>query len=98
MAFIRGTVGPEGFSFCRSCFVMEEHGIFFMMDGGAAVCVLQNTLLMVNSKGNNAKMLPLTAATSAVVLIVILFLSVFVLADAVRRIRREEAGPTLGTS
>ena len=60
--------------------------------------MLQNTLIMVNSKGNHAKMLPLTAATSAVVLIVILFLSVFVLADAVRRIRREEAGPTLGTS
>ena len=79
------------------CLVRLLRRINFI-DALVSILVLQNTLIMVNSKGNNAKMLPLTAATSAVVLIVILFLSVFVLADAVRRIRREEAGPTLGTS
>ena len=45
---------------------------------------------MVNSKGNNGNMLPLTAATSAVVLLVVLLLSVFALADAARKIRRRE--------
>ncbi len=67
------------------CLVRLLRRINFI-DALVSILVLQNTLIMVNSKGNNGNMLPLTAATSAVVLL----LSVFALADAARKIRRRE--------
>ena len=71
------------------CLVRFLRRINFI-DALVSILVLQNTLIMVNSKGNNAEMLPLTAVTSAVVLLAVLLLSVIALADAAGRIRRRE--------
>ena len=71
------------------CLVRFLRRINFI-DALVSILVLQNTLIMVNSKGNNAEMLPLTAVTSAVVLLAVLLLSVIAMADAAGRIRRRE--------
>ena len=71
------------------CLVRLLRRINFI-DALVSILVLQNTLIMVNSKGNSGRMLPLTAVTSAVILLGVLFLSAFTLADAAGRIRRRE--------
>ena len=75
----------------EDCLVRLLRRISFI-DALVSILVLQNTLIMVNSKGSGINMLPLTAATSAAVLIAVLLLSVFTLAEAAGRIRRKESG------
>ena len=62
------------------------------IDALVSILTLQNTLIMVNSGGESMEMLPLTAFTSAAILVVILGISAFALVRGIRNLRAEN-GP-----
>ena len=68
------------------CLVRLLRTINFI-DALVSVLTLQNTLIMVNSDGEDASMLPLTAVTSAVVWLAVLLLSVAAIRKGIRQIR-----------
>ena len=62
------------------------------IDALVSVLTLQNTLIMLNAAGEELRMLPLTAMTSAAVFLTVLILSLHALAHAVRvRKKRTDA-------
>ena len=62
------------------------------IDALASILTLQNTLIMVQSGGEDIGLLPLTAASSAAVWIAVLLLSVAAIAKSVRRVRGGKKG------
>ena len=58
------------------------------IDALVSILTLQNTLIMVNSNGEDLGMLPLTAITSALVWGTILFLSFNAIVKGIKRIKR----------
>ena len=60
------------------------------IDALVSILTLQNTLIMVNSHGENMKMFQLTAVTSAVVWIAILLLSAVAIVKGIRRVKSEK--------
>ena len=62
------------------------------IDALVSILTLQNTLIMVNSKGEDMEMLPLTAITSGAVMLAILALSVFALLRGIRGRRNNYGG------
>ncbi len=58
------------------------------IDALVSILTLQNTLIMVNSNGEDSGMLPLTAITSALVWVSVLILSINVITRAARRQKR----------
>lgn len=57
------------------------------MDALMSILTLQNTLIMVNANGEDMGMLPLTACTSAAVLLAILLLSAAAIIKGIRGVR-----------
>ena len=57
------------------------------IDALVSVLTLQNTLIMVESSGENPGMLPLTAVTSAVVWVAVLVMSLSAIVKGIRRIQ-----------
>ena len=57
------------------------------IDALVSVLTLQNTLIMVESSGENLGMLPLTAVTSAVVWVAVLVMSLSAIVKGIRRIQ-----------
>lgn len=57
------------------------------IDALVSILTLQNTLIMVSSNGEDLKMLPLTAITSALVWIAVLLLSVAAIRKGIRRVK-----------
>ncbi len=57
------------------------------IDALVSILTLQNTLIMVSSNGEDLKMLPLTAITSALVWIAVLLLSVAAIRNGFRRVK-----------
>lgn len=57
------------------------------IDALVSILTLQNTLIMVNSDGENLSMLPLTAIISALVWIAVLLLSVHSIVKGVKRVK-----------
>ncbi len=56
----------------------------------AAILTLQNTLIMVNTSGDASEMLPLTAVSSAAVILAVLTLSVIAITKGVISIKRHK--------
>ena len=69
------------------CLVWLLRTISFI-DALVSILTLQNTLIMVNSKGEGPDMLPLTAVTSAIVWVAVLLLSFYAIVKGIRRIRK----------
>ena len=63
------------------------------IDALVSVLTLQNTLIMVNAKGDAAEMLPLTAVTSAAVMLAVLILSVAAIVNGIAGLRRGGKAP-----
>ena len=59
------------------------------IDALVSILTLQNTLIMVNAKGNMSELLPLTAVTSGAIWALILLLSVSAFLKGVRSIRKK---------
>lgn len=59
------------------------------IDALVSILTLQNTLIMVNAKGNISELLPLTAVTSGAIWALILLLSVSAFLKGVRSIRKQ---------
>ncbi len=59
------------------------------IDALVSILTLQNTLIMVNSDGDNLSMLPLTAITSALVWIAVLLLSVHSIVKGIKIIKNK---------
>ena len=57
------------------------------IDALVSVLTLQNTLIMVESSGENPGMLPLTTVTSAVVWVAVLVMSLSAIVKGIRRIQ-----------
>jgi len=60
------------------------------IDALVSILTLQNTLIMVSAKDDGASLRPLTIASSAVILLGVLLLSVLALAKGVRGVRKPE--------
>ncbi len=63
------------------------------IDALVSILTLQNTLIMVSSKGDGMKLLPLSAASSAVILAAALCVSVVSICHGIRRLRRAPRAP-----
>ena len=60
------------------------------IDAFVSILTLQNTLIMVNMKDESNRMLPLTAVTSAAIMLAVLALSIAALRKGVMRLKRKE--------
>ena len=60
------------------------------IDALVSILTLQNTLIMVNMKDESNRMLPLTAVTSAAIMLAVLALSIAALRKGVMRLKRKE--------
>ena len=60
------------------------------IDALVSILTLQNTLIMVNMKDESNRMLPLTAVTSAAIMLAVLALSIAALRQGVMRLKRKE--------
>ena len=60
------------------------------IDAFVSILTLQNTLIMVNMKDESNRMLPLTAVTSAAIMLAVLALSIAALRQGVMRLKRKE--------
>ena len=60
------------------------------IDALVSILTLQNTLIMVNMKDESNQMLPLTAVTSAAIMLAVLALSIAALRKGVMRLKRKE--------
>ena len=60
------------------------------IDALVSILTLQNTLIMVNMKDESNRMLPLTAVTSAAIMLAVLALSIAALEKGVMRLKRKE--------
>ncbi len=60
------------------------------IDALVSILTLQNTLIMVNTQGGSSTMLPLTAATSAAILLVAMLLSAASLARGILNLKRKQ--------
>lgn len=60
------------------------------IDALVSILTLQNTLIMVNMKDESNRMLPLTAVTSAAIMLAVLALSISALGKGVMRLKRKE--------
>ncbi len=60
------------------------------IDALVSILTLQNTLIMVNSNGNDLGMLPLTAVTSALVWVAVLVLSFSTISKGIKQVKNRQ--------
>ncbi len=60
------------------------------IDALVSILVLQNTLIMVNTNGGDGEMLPLTAITSAAVMVAVLLLSAAAIIKGIARAKNRK--------